>query len=50
MPVPLQTTLQNRNRLLIQLRVLVDGGEISTRQRLGKEQLGTTRKKIWSPF
>jgi len=36
---PLLATLQNRNRLLIQLRVLVDGGELDPNQRLNKDQL-----------
>ena len=36
---PLLSNLQNRNRLLIQLRVLVDGGEIDPNCRLGKDQL-----------
>ena len=36
---PLLATLQNRNRLLIQLRVLVDGAELDPNQRLGKDQL-----------
>ena len=36
---PLLTTLQNRNRLLIQLRVLADGGELDPSQRLSKEKL-----------
>ena len=47
---PLLATLQNRNRLLIQLRVLVDGGEISTRQRLGKEQLEQLGRKYGRHF
>ena len=34
---PLLATLQNRNRLLIQLRVLSDGGELDPSQRLSKE-------------
>ena len=36
---PLLATLQNRNRLLIQLRVLADGRELDPDQRMGKEQL-----------
>ena len=36
---PLLSNLQNRNRLLIQLRVLVDGKEIDPNGRLGKDQL-----------
>ena len=36
---PLLSNLQNRNRLLIQLRVLVDGGELDPGSRLGKDQL-----------
>ena len=36
---PLLATLQNRNRLLIQLRVLVDGGELNPHDRLSKELL-----------
>ena len=47
---PLLSTLQNRNRLLIQLRVLVDGGEIDPNQRLGKEQLERLGQKYNSHF
>ena len=36
---PLLSNLQNRNRLLIQLRVLVDGGELDPNTRLSKDQL-----------
>jgi DNA polymerase-3 subunit delta len=36
---PLLATLQNRNRLLIQLRVLAEGGELDPDQRLSKEKL-----------
>ena len=36
---PLLSTLQNRNRLLIQLRVLADGGELDSNQRFSKEKL-----------
>ncbi len=36
---PLLATLQNRNRLLIQLRVLADGGEINPHDRLSKDLL-----------
>lgn len=36
---PLLATLQNRNRLLIQLRVLVDGGELNPYERLSKDLL-----------
>ena len=36
---PLLSTLQNRNRLLIQLRVLADGGELNPHDRLSKELL-----------
>ena len=42
---PLLSTLQNRNRLLIQLRVLADGGEIDPNQRLGKEKLEQLGRK-----
>tara|TARA_B100000242_G_scaffold164992_1_gene117878 strand:+ start:13901 stop:14998 length:1098 start_codon:yes stop_codon:yes gene_type:complete len=42
---PLLATLQNRNRLLIQLRVLMDGGELSPGQRLGKDQLESLGRK-----
>ena len=42
---PLLATLQNRNRLLIQLRVLMDGGEISPNQRLSKDQLENLGRK-----
>ena len=36
---PLLSTLQNRNRLLIQLRVLADGGELNPHDRLSKDLL-----------
>ena len=36
---PLLATLQNRNRLLIQLRVLVDGGELNPHDRMSKDLL-----------
>jgi DNA polymerase-3 subunit delta len=36
---PLLATLQNRNRLLIQLRVLVDGGELNPHDRMSKDVL-----------
>ena len=36
---PLLSNLQNRNRLLIQLRVLVDGGELDPNARLNKDQI-----------
>ena len=36
---PLLSTLQNRNRLLIQLRVLADGGELNPHGRLSKDLL-----------
>ncbi len=36
---PLLATLQNRNRLLIQLRVLVDGGELTPHDRMSKDLL-----------
>jgi len=36
---PLLATLQNRNRLLIQLRVLIDGGELSPNDRMSKDLL-----------
>ena len=42
---PLLSTLQNRNRLLIQLRVLIDGGELGMNDRLSKSTLeGLSRK------
>ena len=42
---PLLSTLQNRNRLLIQLRVLIDGGELGVNNRLSKSNLeGLSRK------
>jgi len=42
---PLLSTLQNRNRLLIQLRVLIDGGELGVNERLSKSTLeGLSRK------
>jgi DNA polymerase-3 subunit delta len=47
---PLLATLQNRNRLLIQLRVLVDGGELDPNQRLGKEQLARIGHKYLQHF
>ena len=42
---PLLATLQNRNRLLIQLRVLSDGGELDPSQRLSKEKLEQLGRK-----
>jgi DNA polymerase III subunit delta len=42
---PLLSTLQNRNRLLIQLRVLADGGELEPNQRLSKEKLEQIGRK-----
>ena len=42
---PLLSTLQNRNRLLIQLRVLADGGELNPDQRLSKEKLEQLGRK-----
>ena len=42
---PLLSNLQNRNRLLIQLRVLVDGKELDPNGRLGKEQLQRIAQK-----
>ena len=42
---PLLSNLQNRNRLLIQLRVLVDGGELDPSSRLGKDQLARIGQK-----
>lgn len=36
---PLLSTLQNRNRLLIQLRVLIDGGELNPHDRMSKDLL-----------
>lgn len=36
---PLLATLQNRNRLLIQLRVLADGGEFNPNERMSKSLL-----------
>jgi DNA polymerase III subunit delta len=42
---PLLATLQNRNRLLIQLRVLADGGELDPNQRLSKEKLEQLGRK-----
>ena len=47
---PLLSTLQNRNRLLIQLRVLVDGGEIDPNQRLSKEHLERLGQKHLKHF
>ena len=47
---PLLATLQNRNRLLIQLRVLSEGGELSTQGRLGKEQLESIGRKYAHHF
>ncbi len=47
---PLLATLQNRNRLLIQLRVLVDGRELDPNQRLGKEQLERIGQKYQDHF
>ena len=42
---PLLSTLQNRNRLLIQLRVLIDGGGLGVNNRLSKSNLeGLSRK------
>ena len=42
---PLLSNLQNRNRLLIQLRVLVDGGELDPNGRLNKDQLDKVAQK-----
>jgi DNA polymerase-3 subunit delta len=42
---PLLSTLQNRNRLLIQLRVLADGGELDPNNRLSKETLEKLGRK-----
>lgn len=42
---PLLSNLQNRNRLLIQLRVLVDGGELDSKGRIGKDQLARISQK-----
>jgi DNA polymerase-3 subunit delta len=47
---PLLATLQNRNRLLIQLRVLVDGKELDPKQRLGKDQLEQIGRKYQDHF
>ena len=47
---PLISTLQNRNRLLIQLRVLVDGGELDPNQRLSKDQLERIGQKYIRHF
>ena len=47
---PLLVTLQNRNRLLIQLRVLVDGRELDPNQRMGKEQLVRIGSKFLELF
>ena len=47
---PLLATLQNRNRLLIQLRVLVDGKELDPNQRLSKDQLERIGKKYQDHF
>ncbi len=47
---PLLATLQNRNRLLIQLRVLVDGKELDSKQRLGKDQLEQIGRKYQDHF
>ena len=42
---PLLSNLQNRNRLLIQLRVLVDAGELDPDARLGKDQIDRIAQK-----
>lgn len=42
---PLLSNLQNKNRLLIQLRVLVDGGELDPNSRLGKDQIERIAQK-----
>ena len=47
---PLLATLQNRNRLLIQLRVLIDGGELDPNQRLSKDLLEKIRQKYTKHF
>ena len=47
MPAPLPTEPQ---RLLIQLRVLVDGGELDPNQRLGKDQLSRISQNIFNTF
>ncbi|MDG1173532.1 MAG: DNA polymerase III subunit delta [Opitutales bacterium] len=47
---PLLSTLQNRNRLLIQLRVLVDGGELGPNDRLSKATLETLARKYAQHF
>ena len=47
---PLISNLQNRNRLLIQLRVLVDGGELDPNARLGKDQIDRIAQKHTQHF
>lgn len=47
---PLLATLQNRNRLLIQLRVLIDGGELSTSDRMSKDLLERLAMKYGQHF
>ena len=47
---PLLATLQNRNRLLIQLRVLIDGGELDPNQRLSKDLLEKIGQKYTKHF
>ncbi len=47
---PLLATLQNRNRLLIQLRVLADGGEIGPGDRLSKSNLEALSRKYGEHF
>jgi len=47
---PLLSTLQNRNRLLIQLRVLIDGGELRPQDRMSKETLNELSRKYAQHF
>lgn len=47
---PLLATLQNRNRLLIQLRVLIDGCELDPNQRLSKDLLEKIGQKYTKHF
>ena len=47
---PLLSNLQNRNRLLIQLRVLVDGGELDPNSRLSKDQIEKIGQKYAHHF
>lgn len=47
---PLLSNLQNRNRLLIQLRVLVDGGELDPNSRLSKDHIERIGQKYAHHF